>query len=61
MSWLCLFQETDGLYEKDEEVHYQRAFSLEKIKELTGKAGMELLAVYDEDGPLKEDRAGLPL
>ena len=37
----------DGLYEKDEEVHYQRAYSLEKIKELIGKAGMELLAVYD--------------
>ena len=37
----------DGLYEKDEEVHYQRAYPLEKIKELIGKAGMELLAVYD--------------
>ena len=37
----------DGLYEKDEEIHYQRAYSLEKIKELIRKAGMELLAVYD--------------
>ena len=37
----------DGLYEKTEEVHYQRAYSLEKIKELIKKAGMELLAVYD--------------
>ena len=47
----------DGLYEKDEEVHYQRAYSLEKIKELIGKAGMELLVVYDAYTlePPKED------
>ena len=37
----------DGLYEKTEEVHYQRAYALEKIKELIKNAGMELLAVYD--------------
>ena len=37
----------DGLYEKTEEVHYQRAYPLEKIKELIQNAGMELLAVYD--------------
>lgn len=37
----------DGLYEKTEEIHYQRAYSLEKIKELLKKAGLELLAVYD--------------
>ena len=51
----------DGLYEKDEEVHYQRAYSLEKIKELIGKAGMELLAVYDAYTlePPKEDSGRL--
>lgn len=37
----------DGLYEKTEEVHYQKAYSEEKIKELLEKAGMEILAVYD--------------
>lgn len=37
----------DGLYEKTEEVHYQKAYSGEKIKELLKKAGMEVLAVYD--------------
>ena len=51
----------DGLYEKDEEVHCQRAYSLEKIKELIGKAGMELLAVYDAYTlePPKEDSGRL--
>ena len=51
----------DGLYEKDEEVHYQRAYPLEKIKELIGKAGMELLAVYDAYTlePPKEDSGRL--
>lgn len=37
----------DGLYEKTEEVHYQKAYSEEKIKELLEKAGMEVIAVYD--------------
>lgn len=37
----------DGLYEKDEEVHYQRAYSRERLEELILMAGMELVAVYD--------------
>ena len=37
----------DGLYEKTEEVHYKKAYSEEKIKELLEKAGMEVVAVYD--------------
>ena len=37
----------DGLYEKSEEVHYQRAYSLKKIKDLIAASGMELVAVYD--------------
>ena len=36
-----------GLYEKSEEVHYQRAYTKEKIIELLEKAGMKLVAVYD--------------
>ena len=51
----------DGLYEKTEEVHYQRAYPLEKIKELIQNAGMELLAVYDAYTmePPKEDSGRL--
>lgn len=37
----------DGLYEKCEEEHVQRAYSLDRIKEMIDKAGMELVAVYD--------------
>ena len=61
MSWLCLFQERMDFMRRDEEVHYQRAYSLEKIKELIGKAGMELLAVYDAYTlePPKEDSGRL--
>lgn len=45
---LALFlRREDGLYEKSEEYHYQRAYSLESVKEMIAKAGMELLAVYD--------------
>ena len=51
----------DGLYEKTEEVHYQRAYPLEKIKELIQNAGMELLVVYDAYTmePPKEDSGRL--
>ena len=38
----------DGLYEKYEEVHDQRAYSLETITSLLEKAGLKVLAVYDE-------------
>lgn len=37
----------DGLYEKDEELHYQKAYEPEKIRELLEKAGLIPLAVYD--------------
>ena len=38
----------DGLYEKYEDVHDQRAYSLETITSLLEKAGLKVLAVYDE-------------
>ena len=45
---LTLFlKREDGLYEKEEEVHCQRAYSSEKIKEMIERSGMELLGVYD--------------
>ena len=37
----------DGLYEKWEEEHVQRAYPLDVIKGMIEKAGMDLVAVYD--------------
>ena len=37
----------DGLYEKCEELHCQKAYAESEIKDLIKEAGMELLAVYD--------------
>ena len=37
----------DGLYEKYEEEHLQRAYSLETIQRLLSEAGMEFLTAYD--------------
>ncbi|MBQ8184422.1 MAG: methyltransferase domain-containing protein [Lachnospiraceae bacterium] len=45
---LTLFiEEEEGLYRKYEEVHYQRAYELRRIRELLEEAGMELIAVYE--------------
>lgn len=47
----------DGLYEKTEEIHYQRSYSLEKIRELLEKAGLEFITAYDAytlDPPRKD-------
>ena len=48
---LALFipEEIQGetLYRKYEEVHYQRAYSMETVKNLLEQAGMEFVTVYD--------------
>lgn len=50
---LTLFMESETkkgkepLYEKYEEVHVQRAYSLEEIKELLQKAGLRFVAAYN--------------
>ena len=48
---LVLFipEEKDGeiLYRKYEETHYQKVYSLERVKELLLEAGMEYIAAYD--------------
>ena len=45
---LTLFiKEKDNLYRKYEETHFQKAYTLEKVKELLEKAGMECVAAYD--------------
>ena len=40
-------REKSGLYRKYEETHYQRGYSIEKIRTLIEQAGMECLAVYE--------------
>lgn len=45
---LTLFiEEEDGRYERYEETHLQRAYSIERVKNLLEKAGMQVLGVYD--------------
>ena len=55
---LTLFiQEKEGLYRKYEEMHYQRAYSLETVQRLLEEAGMEFVVAYDafSKEPVKED------
>ncbi len=40
-------EEAPDLYERLEEVHYQKAYSLDEIKELLEEAGLVFLAAYD--------------
>lgn len=50
-------EEMPPLFERMEEAHVQRAYSVEKIKELLGQAGLEFVAVYEactKDAP-KQD------
>ena len=44
---LTLFVKEGELYRKFEETHYQRAYSLEEIKQAIGEAGMGFVAAYD--------------
>ena len=46
-----------GLYRKEEENHFQRAYSLETIRELVKKSGLKLLHIYDAftHEPARED------
>ncbi|MDA3734158.1 class I SAM-dependent methyltransferase [Niameybacter massiliensis] len=41
-------QDEDGRYDRFEEVHYQKAYSIECIKQIIEKAGLELVAIYDD-------------
>lgn len=45
---LALFiREEDGLYRKYEETHFQKAYSIETVKQAIAEAGMDFVAVYD--------------
>ncbi len=37
-----------GLYERFEEEHYEKGYTIEKIKELIEKSGLEFIAVFNE-------------
>lgn len=55
---LTLFvREEDDLYRKYEETHFQRAYHIERIRELLKEAGMEFLGVYDvsDGGAVRAD------
>lgn len=55
---LTLFiKEKDELYRRYEETHFQRAYEVEKIKDLLEQAGMEFVTAYDAftDEGIKED------
>ncbi|MGN0352796.1 MAG: class I SAM-dependent DNA methyltransferase [Roseburia sp.] len=54
---LTLFiKEEHDLYRKYEETHFQRAYTLDRVKELLEKAGMEFVTAYDAftKEPVKE-------
>jgi SAM-dependent methyltransferase len=38
----------DGLYERFEEYHYEKGYSIDEIAQLLEKAGLKLLGVFDE-------------
>lgn len=38
----------DGLYERQEEIHYERGYTIDEIIDLLEEAGLEFEAVYDE-------------
>lgn len=40
--------ENSNLYERFEECHYERAYSINTLKNLIKKSGLELIGVYDE-------------
>lgn len=44
---LFIKDEEDNKYNRYEEIHYQRAYSIDTVKEILKKSGMEFVAVYD--------------
>ncbi len=45
---LTLFiREDSGYYRKEEETHYQRAYSCETVQKMVEQSGLKLLQIYD--------------
>ncbi len=42
-------KDEDGLYEKEEEVHYEKYYSIDTLKKIINESGLELLGVFDEN------------
>lgn len=40
-------KDVDGLYQRHEEIHYQKAYDIEKVRQLLEKNGLEVRAVYN--------------
>lgn len=49
-------QEEDGRYQKYTETHYQKAYTIEEVKQALQDAGMEFVAVYDAFTRKEPDR-----
>lgn len=53
---VTMFARTEeGTYQRTQELHYQHPYSIEQITGLLKQAGMELVAVYGEDGVTSPD------
>ena len=54
---LTLFKEVaGGLYEREMEVHYQRGYTLEEIRDLIERSGLRFVSATDEtNGPVTKD------
>lgn len=48
-------REDEGSYERMQELHYQRPYSIEQIAGLLAQAGMTLVGIYDESGVCPPD------
>ncbi|MBQ3109985.1 MAG: class I SAM-dependent methyltransferase [Clostridia bacterium] len=44
---LTFFEKDEDVYYRYDETHYERAYSVEEIKDLLTKAGLEVVGVYD--------------
>lgn len=45
---LTFFVKHEDVYKRFDEVHYERAFTLDEMREMISQAGLELSAVYEE-------------
>lgn len=50
-------QDEDGRYTRTEEIHYEKAYTIDTIKRLLDEAGLELIGIYDDytDKPWQEE------
>ena len=44
---LFIKEDDDDMFRKHQEIHYQRGYKLDELKEMIEKSGMEFLGAYD--------------